>query len=47
MILFCVNSWIYAKPSMSQKPKLYAVVIGIGGYPNAKFSSKFAKNDVC
>lgn len=42
--LFCVNSWIYAKPSMSQKPKLYAVVIGIGDYPNAKFSSKFAKN---
>ena len=45
MTLFCVNSWIYAKPSMSQKPKLYAVVIGIGDYPNANFSSKFAKND--
>ncbi len=43
--LFCVDGVFYAKPSMSQKPKLYAIVIGIGGYPNAKFSSKFAKND--
>ncbi len=45
IIFFCVNSWLYAEPSMSQKPKLYAVVIGIGDYPNANFSSKFAKND--
>ncbi len=43
--LFCVNGLLYAKPSMSQKPKLYAVVIGIGEYPKANFSSKFAKND--
>lgn len=26
-------------------PKLYAVVIGIGEYPNTNFYSKFAKND--
>ena len=43
--LFGVNGALYAKPSMSQKAKLYAVVIGIGDYPNANFSSKFAKND--
>ena len=43
--LFCVNGALYAKPLMSQKPKLYAVVIGVGDYPNANFSSKFAKND--
>ena len=43
--LFGINSWLYAEPSMSQKPKLYVVVIGIGDYPNANFSSKFAKND--
>ena len=36
---------LYAKPSMNQKPKLHAIVIGIGDYPNANFSSKFAKND--
>lgn len=43
--LFCVNGALYAKQLMSQKPKLYAIVIGIGDYPNANFSSKFAKND--
>ncbi len=43
--LFCVNGLLYVKPLMSQKPKLYAVVIGVGDYPNANFSSKFAKND--
>ena len=43
--LFCVNNLLYAKPLMSQKPKLYAVVIGVGDYPNANFSSKFSKND--
>ena len=30
--LFGVNGALYAKPSMSQKAKLYAVVIGIGDY---------------
>ena len=43
--LFCVNSLLYAKPSLNQKPRLYAIVIGISDYPNANFSSKFAKND--
>ena len=43
--LFCVNGALYAKPLMNQKPKLYAVVIGVGDYPNANFSSKFSKND--
>lgn len=43
--LFCVNSLLYANPSLNKKPKLYALVIGIGEYPNANFSSKFAKND--
>ncbi|MBR7733832.1 caspase family protein [Acinetobacter nosocomialis] len=28
-----------------KKPKLYVIVIGIGEYPKANFSSKFAKND--
>lgn len=43
--LFCVNGLLYAKPSLNQKTKLYAVVIGIGEYPKANFSSPFAKND--
>ena len=42
---FCINSWIYANPVLNKKPKLYSLVIGIGEYPNANFSSKFAKND--
>ena len=43
--LFCINSWLYANPVLNKKPKLYAIVIGIGEYPKAYFSSKFAKND--
>lgn len=43
--LFYMNGVLYAKPSLNQKTKLYAVVIGIGEYPNANFSSKFSKND--
>lgn len=45
IILFCVNTFIYANAILEKKPKLYANVIGIGEYPNANFSSKFAKND--
>ncbi|MEN4984042.1 caspase family protein [Acinetobacter modestus] len=43
--LFGINSWLYANPALDKKPKLYALVIGIGEYPNAHFSSRFAKND--
>ena len=43
--LFCVNDLLYANSVLDKKPKLYSIVIGIGDYPNAKFSSKFAKND--
>lgn len=43
--LFCMSSLLYANPSLEKKPKLYAIVIGIGEYPKANFSSKFAKND--
>lgn len=45
IILFCMNTFIYANTILEKKPKLYAIVIGIGEYPNANFSSKFAKND--
>ena len=45
ILIFWMNVLLYAKPSLNQKPKLYALVIGIGDYPNAHFSSKFAKND--
>ncbi len=44
-MLFCINGIVYANPLLNEKPKLYAIVIGIGEYPNAGFSSKFAKND--
>ncbi|WP_436905512.1 caspase family protein [Acinetobacter johnsonii] len=40
-----MNGLIYANTVLNEKPKLYAIVIGIGDYPNAKFSSKFTKND--
>lgn len=40
-MLFCINDIVYVK----EKPKPYAVVIGIGDYPNADFSLKLAKND--
>lgn len=43
--VFCINGLLYANPPLEKKPKLYAIVIGIGEYPKAKFSSKFAKND--
>lgn len=43
--VFCINGLLYANPSLEKKPKLYAIVIGIGEYPKANFSSKFAKND--
>ncbi len=44
--LFCVNGVLYAKPSLNQKPNLYAIVIGIGEYPSSDWlSSKYAKND--
>lgn len=45
IILFCINTFIYANTILEKKPKLYAIVIGIGEYLNANFSSKFAKND--
>lgn len=40
-----MSSAIYPLHARSIVPKLYAVVIGIGDYPNANFSSKYAKND--
>lgn len=43
--VFCIDGLLYANPSLEKKPKLYAIVIGIGEYPKANFSSKFAKND--
>ena len=43
--LFCINSWLHANPVLDKKPKLYAIVIGIGDYPNAHFSLQYAKND--
>lgn len=43
--VFCIHGLLYANPSLEKKPKLYAIVIGIGEYPKANFSSKFAKND--
>ncbi|WP_284089875.1 caspase family protein [Acinetobacter pittii] len=43
--VFCINGLLYANPSLEKKPKLYVIVIGIGEYPKANFSSKFAKND--
>lgn len=43
--IFFINGLLYANPSLEKKPKLYAIVIGIGEYPKANFSSKFAKND--
>ena len=43
--VFCINGLLYANPSLVKNPKLYAIVIGIGEYPKANFSSKFAKND--
>ena len=43
--VFCIHGLLYANPSLEKKPKLYAIVIGIGEYPNANFSSRFAKSD--
>lgn len=43
--VFCIHGLLYANPSLEKKPKLYAIVIGIGEYPKANFSSKFAEND--
>ena len=43
--VFCIHGLLYANPSLEKKPKLYAIVIGIGEYPNADFSLKYAKND--
>ncbi len=43
--VFCINGLLYANPSLEKKPKLYAIVIGIGEYTKANFSSKIAKND--
>ncbi|MCM1958298.1 caspase family protein [Acinetobacter modestus] len=43
--IFCINGLLYANPSLEKKPQLYAIVIGIGEYPNTNFSLKYAKND--
>lgn len=42
--LFCINSWLHANPVLDKKPKLYAIVIGIGDYPNAHFSLQYANS---
>lgn len=41
----CINGLLYASPSLEKKPKLYAIVIGISNYSNAKFSLQYAKDD--
>lgn len=43
--VFFINGLLYANTSSEEKPKLYAIVIGIGNYSNARFSLQYAKND--
>jgi uncharacterized caspase-like protein len=45
MQLCCMSGLLYANTVLNEKPNLYAIIIGIGEYPNASFSLKYAKND--